>query len=98
MNLQVIASPDGTIVWVSGSLPGAVHDLEAARIWGMIRAVAEAGLLVLADKGYVGAGEHIKTPYKGRDKPESQRWPTAPTPSSVAPANERTRSSRHGRS
>ena len=33
MNLQVIASPDGTIVWVSGSLPGAVHDLEAARIW-----------------------------------------------------------------
>ena len=39
----------------------------------MIRALAEAGLLVLADKGYVGAGVHIKTPYKGRDKPESQK-------------------------
>jgi hypothetical protein len=30
MNLQVIASPDGDILWVSGALPGAVHDLTAA--------------------------------------------------------------------
>src|SRR5215469_15310309 len=29
MNLQVIASPDGEIVWVSGPLPGAVHDKKA---------------------------------------------------------------------
>ena len=36
MNLQVIASPDGDIVWVSGPLPGAVHDLTAARIWGIV--------------------------------------------------------------
>jgi hypothetical protein len=34
MKLQVIATPDGDIVWVSGPLPGAVHDLTAARIWG----------------------------------------------------------------
>ena len=26
MNLQVIASPGGDIVWVSGALPGSVHD------------------------------------------------------------------------
>jgi hypothetical protein len=26
MNLQVIASPDGDILWVSGALPGSVHD------------------------------------------------------------------------
>jgi Helix-turn-helix of DDE superfamily endonuclease/DDE superfamily endonuclease len=32
MNLQVIATPDGDIVWVSGPLPGSVHDLAAARI------------------------------------------------------------------
>jgi hypothetical protein len=32
MNLQVIAGPGGDIVWVSGPLPGAVHDLTAARI------------------------------------------------------------------
>jgi hypothetical protein len=29
MNLQVIASPDGGIVWVSGALPGSVHDKKA---------------------------------------------------------------------
>ena len=29
MNVQVIASPDGGIVWVSGALPGAVHDKKA---------------------------------------------------------------------
>src|SRR5215469_1089500 len=33
MNLQVIASPDGEVLWVSGPLPGSVHDLTAARIW-----------------------------------------------------------------
>jgi hypothetical protein len=73
MNLQVIAAPDGGILWVSGALPGSVHDLSAARIWGIVRALATAGLIVLADKGYIGAGQHITTPYKGRDKPESQK-------------------------
>ena len=33
MNLPVISAPDGEILWVSGPLPGAVHDLTAARIW-----------------------------------------------------------------
>ena len=32
MNLQVISSPAGEILWVSGPLPGAIHDLTAARI------------------------------------------------------------------
>jgi hypothetical protein len=36
MNLQVISSTQGEILWVSGPLPGAVHDLTAARIWGII--------------------------------------------------------------
>jgi hypothetical protein len=73
MNLQVIAAPDGKILWVSGALPGSVHDLKAARIWGIVAALADAGLLVLADKGYIGAGRHIATPYKGRNKPVSQK-------------------------
>ena len=34
MNLQVIAGPHGEILWVSGPLPGAVHDLTAARDLG----------------------------------------------------------------
>ena len=73
MNLQVIASPGGDILWVSGPLPGAVHDLTAARIWGILRELAAAGLVVLADKGYTGAGGHIRTPYKGKSKPASQK-------------------------
>ena len=73
MNLQVIASPDGDIVWVSGALRGSTHDLRAARIWGIIRQLAAAGLVVLADKGYHGAGEPLLTPYRGRNKPASQK-------------------------
>ena len=72
MNLQVIASPGGDIVWVSGPLPGAVHDLTAARIWGIIRALAASGLVVLGDKGYLGEDD-IRTPYRGRNKPVSQK-------------------------
>ena len=73
MNLQVISAPDGEIAWVSGPLPGAVHDLTAARIWGIIRELAAAGLITLADKGYHGAGEYVLTPYRGRNKPAAQK-------------------------
>ena len=70
MNLQVIASPGGNIVWVSGPLPGAVHDLTAARIWGIVQALAASGLVVLGDKGYLGEA-CIRTPYRERNKPAS---------------------------
>jgi DDE superfamily endonuclease/Helix-turn-helix of DDE superfamily endonuclease len=74
MNIQVIATPDGTILWTSGALPGSTHDLTAARIWGILRELEEAGILTLADKGYQGADKTmVITPYKGRDKPESQK-------------------------
>src|SRR5262249_4611029 len=73
MNLQVISSPAGEIVWLSGPLPGAVHDLTAARIWGIIRQLAAARLIVLADRGYIGGGQHVLTPYRGRTKPASQK-------------------------
>jgi hypothetical protein len=45
MNLQVIASPDGDILWVSGPPPAAVHDLPAARIWGIIRELVRQPLI-----------------------------------------------------
>src|SRR5579859_7059853 len=56
------------LVWVSGSLAGATHDLTAARIWGIRREPAAAGLIVLADKGYHGAGDRIRTSCKGTDR------------------------------
>ena len=44
---------------VFGPLPGSVHDLTAARIWAIIRELAAAGLITLADKAYISAGEHV---------------------------------------
>jgi hypothetical protein len=72
MNLQVSASPCGDILWVSGALPGAVHDKKAEWTWGVLAELETAGLVVLADKGYQGS-TWAKIPYKGRNKPESQK-------------------------
>jgi hypothetical protein len=72
MNLQVIASPDGDILWVSGALPGSVHDKKAEWIWGILAELEAAGLATLAGKGYQGS-THAKLPYRGRNKPESQK-------------------------
>src|SRR6516165_7724798 len=72
MNLQVIASPDGDLLWVSGALPGSVHDKKAEWIWGVIAELEKAGLVTLADRGYQGAA-HAKIPYRGKNKPQSQK-------------------------
>jgi hypothetical protein len=72
MNLQVIASPAGDIVWVSGALPGAVHDKKAEWVWGVLAELEAAGLVTLADKGYQGS-TWAKIPYRGKNKPESQK-------------------------
>ena len=72
MNLQVIASPAGDILWVSGALPGSVHDKNAEWIWGVLAELEAVGLVTLADKGYQGAA-HAKIPYRGKNKPESRK-------------------------
>jgi hypothetical protein len=72
MNLQVIASPDGDILWVSGALPGSVHDKKAEWIWGVLDELERQGLVTLADKGYQGS-TWAKVPYRGRNKPEPQK-------------------------
>ncbi|GII97109.1 hypothetical protein Ssi02_73400 [Sinosporangium siamense] len=73
VNIQVLAAPDGTPLWTSGSLPGSVHDLKAARVWGVVRRLEAAGLVALADKGYIGAGQRVLVPYRGRNKPQAQK-------------------------
>ena len=72
MNLQVIASPGGDILRVSGALPGSVHDKKAEWIWGVLEELEKAGLVTLADKGYQGS-TWAKVPYRGRNKPEPQK-------------------------
>ncbi len=86
MNLQVIASPDGDIVWVSGPLPGAVHDLTAARIWGIIAELAACGLVALGDKGYRGESTSARRTGGGTSPPRS-RTPTGLGPGSALPAS-----------
>ena len=66
MNVQVLADPLGRLVWASSALPGAVHDLTAARTHGVIDVLAAVGVRVWADKGYQGAGGTVTVPYRGR--------------------------------
>ncbi|MBN3933202.1 IS5 family transposase [Streptomyces verrucosisporus] len=66
MNVQVIADPFGRLLWASPTLPGAVHDVRAARGHGIVDALAEAGITCWADKGYRGAGGTVRSPCWGR--------------------------------
>jgi Helix-turn-helix of DDE superfamily endonuclease/DDE superfamily endonuclease len=49
MNVQVIADPFGRLLWASAALPGAVHDIRAARTHGIVDALAQADILCWAD-------------------------------------------------
>ena len=54
------------------ALPGSVHDKKAEWIWGVLDELEAAGLVTLADKGYQGSA-YAKIPYRGKNKPESQK-------------------------
>jgi hypothetical protein len=64
VNVQVLADAAGRLVWASAALPGAVHDLTAARTHGLIDALTSAHVLTFADTGYQGAGGSVRTPFK----------------------------------
>lgn len=70
VNVQVIANPLGRLLWVSPALPGAVHDIKAARTHAVISTLSEVDAQVFADKGYRGARGTVRTPIWGRDLPE----------------------------
>ncbi|MDQ1065184.1 hypothetical protein QFZ32_000623 [Streptomyces canus] len=63
MNVQVIARPDGTLLWFSRATPGRTHDLTSARAHGIIQACLTRQVLVLADRAHQGAGVTVRTPY-----------------------------------
>ena len=56
VNVQVIADPAGRLVWASLALPGARHDMGAARDHGIVDALTAAGVRAIADNGYRGSG------------------------------------------
>ena len=66
MNVQVISDPMGRLIWASPALPGARHDMGAAREHGIIDALAVAGVQVIADNGYRGAGPGFDLPQRRR--------------------------------
>jgi DDE superfamily endonuclease/Helix-turn-helix of DDE superfamily endonuclease len=66
LNVQVIADPVGRLVWISPVLPGARHDMGAAREHGIIDALAEAGVRAVADTAYQGGGAAIRVPQRRR--------------------------------
>ncbi|MFD6149104.1 transposase family protein [Streptomyces sp. NPDC060243] len=66
MNVQVITDPMGRLLWASPALPGAVHDVRAAREHGIVDALTHADVTCWADMGYRGAGGTVHIPYRGR--------------------------------
>jgi Protein of unknown function (DUF998)/DDE superfamily endonuclease len=44
MNVQVLADPAGRLVWASPALPGARHDMGAAREHGLIEGLGSGGI------------------------------------------------------
>ena len=67
-NIQAVMRPDGLPISVSEVAPGHLHDLTVARDAGVIGALnwaaSQLDLPTLADSGYEGAGQGIKTPVK----------------------------------
>ncbi|MFB8763673.1 hypothetical protein [Nocardiopsis alba] len=68
-----VAEPDGEPLWTTWSLPRAVHDNRAARVWKSAEHIRASDLLGLSDKGYVGLSELVFCPFKGRDKPQWEK-------------------------
>jgi hypothetical protein len=74
VNVQVIADPAGRLVWASAALPGATHDLTAARTHDLINTLTSDDVMTFADKAYQGAGGSIRTPFKRhRHRPKLSR-------------------------
>lgn len=40
---------------------------------GIVAELAASGLVVLGDKSYTGAGDHVRVPYRGKNKLASQK-------------------------
>ena len=68
MNVQVITDPFGRLLWASAALPGAVHDIKAARTHNTIDVLADADLPCWGDKGYQGAGGTVRVPFRGNHR------------------------------
>lgn len=85
MNVQVIADPQGRLMWASPALAGAAHDVRAAREHGIIEALAEAGIAAgqTGATGVLAARSVSLTAADGTSSPPASRPSTGPTQISV---------------
>lgn len=75
LNVQVLADPVGRLIWISPTLPGARHDMGAAREHGIIQALNAAAVPTMADSAYQGGGPAIRVPQRRRRlDPDSGRY------------------------
>lgn len=80
VNVQVVADPTGSLLWISPALPGRTHDLTAARAHRVIRICERQGVPVLADRAYIGAGPGPPHPSDGRTKHRAAQALADPPP------------------
>jgi hypothetical protein len=66
VNVHVLADPVGRLIWASPALPGARHDMGAAREHGLIDRLTNLGVQVVADTAYQGGGPAITVPQRRR--------------------------------
>lgn len=66
VNVQFLADPHGRLIRASAVLPGSTQDPAAARVHGIIDALTRWAIACYADKGYIGAGGAVGTPYRRR--------------------------------
>ncbi|GAB3677598.1 transposase family protein [Saccharopolyspora tripterygii] len=64
LNVQVVADPAGRLIWTSPALPGARHDMGPAREHRLLDALEHAGVRVIADNAYRGAGSNVEVPHR----------------------------------
>jgi transposase len=71
LHIELQARHTSGILWVSGALPGSVHDKKAEWIWGVLDELEKQGLVTSRTRDTRAAW--AKVPCKGKNKPEPQK-------------------------
>lgn len=68
ITVQILADTRGRLLWASPALPGATHDLTAARRHGIPTALTKFGVACYADNAYRAAGPTIAVPFRRKPR------------------------------